>query len=245
VLGELVLLETPAGLSCKWPRAFQIEASGTTRRYSTAAAFVEVNRTHIVAATLEGGEKWIIAENGSVAHPAVAPSPNSCRLLLLQQLPAEEDTPLLLAPPAALPQPAYTRRRYGAIDSDDDEEMHNLLGSPSESRGPTPHSPQTPRDDRNSRAHTQLATPPRLPARAPSREAPQRWTDQPRRQVTTAGGAGSSAPNRVRMSWLLVPLLGAAAHAAPCPGLCYLAVHALGVPRFAAAVALMNRRSMF
>jgi hypothetical protein len=46
---------------------------------------------------------------------------------------------------------------------------------------------------------------------------------------------------RVRMSWLLVPLLGAAAHAAPCPGLCYLAVHALGVPRFAAVVALLRR----
>jgi hypothetical protein len=119
--------------------------------------------------------------------------------------------------------------------------MHNLFGSPSESRGPTPHSPQTPRDDRNSRAHTQLATPPRFPARAPSRESPQQWTDQPRRQVTTAGGAGSSAPNRVRMSWLLVPLLGAAAQAAPCPGLCYLAVHALGVPRFAAVVALIRR----
>jgi hypothetical protein len=43
------------------------------------------------------------------------------------------------------------------------------------------------------------------------------------------------------MSWLLVPLLGAAAQAAHCPGLCYLAVHALGVPLFAAVVALIRR----
>jgi hypothetical protein len=231
-------LETPAGISGKWPRALQIEVSGAPRRYATAAAFIEVNRTHIVTGVLDG-DSWLVADNGSVAHPAAPPHPSACRLLVLRALPQESDAPLILAP-AVLVEPAYTRQRYGAIDSDDDEEMHNLFGSPSESRGPTPHSPQTPRDDRNSRAHTQLATPPRLPARAPSREAP-RWTDQPRHQVTTAGGAGSSAPNRVRMSWLLVPLLGAAAHAAPCPGLCYLAVHALGVPLFAAVVALIRR----
>jgi hypothetical protein len=237
--GDIIMLETPAGISGKWPRALQIEVSGAPRRYATAAAFIEVNRTHIVTGVLDG-DSWLVADNGSVAHPAAPPHPSACRLLVLRALPQESDAPLILAP-AVLVEPAYTRQRYGAIDSDDDEEMHNLFGSPSESRGPTPHSPQTPRDDRNSRAHTQLATPPRLPARAPSREAPQRWTDQPRRQVTTAGGAGSSAPNRVRMSWLLVPLLGAAAHAAPCPGLCYLAVHALGVPLFAAVVALIRR----
>jgi hypothetical protein len=237
--GEIIMLETPAGISGKWPRALQIEVSGAPRRYTTAAAFIEVNRTHIVTGVLDG-DSWLVADNGSVAHPAAPPHPSTCRLLVLRALPQESDAPLILAP-AVLVEPAYTRQRYGAIDSDDDEEMHNLFGSPSESRGPTPHSPQTPRDDRNSRAHTQPAAPPRVPARAPSREAPQRWTDQPRRQVATAGGAGSSAPNRVRMSWLLVPLLGAAAHAALCPGLCYLAVHALGVPLFAAVVALIRR----
>jgi hypothetical protein len=175
--GDIIMLETPAGISGKWPRALQIEVSGAPRRYATAAAFIEVI------------------------------------------------------------EPAYTRQRCGAIDSDDDEEMHNLFGSPSESRGPTPHRRAT----TATAARTRSSRRPLAFPRAPSREAPQRWTDQPRRQVTTAGGAGSSAPNRVRMSWLLVPLLGAAAHAAPCPGLCYLAVHALGVPRFAAVVALIRR----
>jgi hypothetical protein len=159
------MLETPAGISGKWPRALQIEVSGAPRRYATAAAFIEVNRTHIVTGVLDG-DSWLVADNGSVAHPAAPPHPSACRLLVLRALPQESDAPLILAP-AVLVEPAYTRQRYGAIDSDDDEEMHNLFGSPSESRGPTPHSPQTPRDDRNSRAHTQLATPPRLPARAP------------------------------------------------------------------------------
>jgi hypothetical protein len=105
-----IMLETPAGISGKWPRALQIEVSGAPRRYTTAAAFIEVNRTHIVTGVLDG-DSWLVAENGSVAHPAAPPHPSACRLLVLRALPQESDAPLLLAPPAVLPEP---RTRGGA-----------------------------------------------------------------------------------------------------------------------------------
>jgi hypothetical protein len=88
-------------------------------RYATAAAFIEVNRTQIVTGVLDG-DSWLVADNGSVAHPAAPPHPSACRLLVLRALPQESDAPLILAP-AVLVEPAYTRQRYGAIDSDDEE----------------------------------------------------------------------------------------------------------------------------